>query len=65
MCKVFVVLPNIGKHDVETLSHVSLKCIFSQDPVVQVVGVPQVLGILEDAAAVVDELSLVEHVRDL
>jgi hypothetical protein len=33
--------------------------------VVQVVGVSQVFGVLEDAAAIVQELGLVEHVGDL
>ena len=63
--EVFIVLPNVRKHDVKTLSQVSFKGIFSEDPVVQVVGVSQVFGVLEDAAAVVQELGLVEHVGDL
>jgi hypothetical protein len=63
--EVFIVLPNVWKHDVQTLSQVSFKGIFSEDPVVQVVGVSQVLRVLEDAAAVVQELGLVEHVGDL
>ena len=63
--EVFIVLPNVRQHNVETFSQVSFEGIFSEDPVVQVVGVPQVFGVLEDAAAVVQELGLVEHVGDL
>ena len=62
---VLVVLPDVGQHDVQTLAHVPLERVLPQDPVVQVVRVPQVLGVLEDASAVVVDLGLVDHVGDL
>ena len=62
---ILVVLPDIGQHDVQPLAQVPLESILSQDPMVQVVGIPQVFGVLEDAAPVVKDLSLVDHVRNL
>ena len=63
--EVLVVLPDVWQHDVQPLPHVALERVLPQDPVVEVVGVPQVLGVLEDASAVVIDLGLVDHVGDL
>ena len=65
VCVVLVVLPHVGQSHVHSPTLVPGKEILAKDPVVEVVGVPQVLGVLDNAPAVVQELRPVDHVRDL
>ena len=65
VCVVLVVLPHVGQSHVHSPTLVPGKEILAKDPVVEVVGVPQVLGVLDNSPAVVQELRPVDHVRDL
>ena len=63
--EVLVVLPHIRKVYVESAPVVVLKSVLPQNPVVDVVGVPQVFGVLEDSSLVLGKSCSVDHVSDL
>ena len=63
--EVLIVLPHVGKVYVESAPFVVLKSVLPQNPVVDVVGVPQVFGVLEDSSLVLGKSCSVDHVSDL
>ena len=63
--EVLIVLPYVGKVYVESAPLVVLKSVLPQNPVVNVVGVPQVFGVLEDSSLVLGKSCSVDHVSDL
>jgi hypothetical protein len=65
MSEILVVLPDVRQHDVHAFTQVSLEGVFTKDPMVQIIRISKILGVLVDATAVVEELSPVDHVRDL
>ena len=62
---VLVVLPDVGQCQVQAAAPVASKQVLPHDPVVQVVRVPQVFRVLDDAAAVVQEPGPIDHVSNL